>query len=288
VEVIRMPFERPTWPGDAKCAVLLTFDNFGESLDLLRYGHAGGATADGVYAPRRGVERVMDLLERKGVRGTFFVEGWNARKYASLAREIVARGHEVAAHGWMHETWNTLPLAQEQELIRRTTATLTDVLGKPVAGWRAPGGLITASTLSLLYDAGYSYDSSCGDDDVPYTLEVAVGRQPDTLLELPWTWPLDDAPFYSHTGAMRRPSEVLQLWSEEFDAADKLTGFFHLVCHPRFTGRPARILVLEQLIDYIQARSGVWFAMCKEVAEHARVASWTPRHAAPAVADSDG
>jgi hypothetical protein len=46
--------------------------------------------------------------------------------------------------------------------------------------------------------------------------------------------------------------------------------------------------VLEQLIDYIQARSRVWFATCNEVAEHARAASWTPRHAAPVVADTDG
>ena len=73
-------------PGGAACAVTLTFDNFGESLDLLRYGHAGGALADGVYAPRRGVERVLDLLDRHRIAGTFFVEGWNARKYGSLLR----------------------------------------------------------------------------------------------------------------------------------------------------------------------------------------------------------
>src|SRR5437870_11986367 len=79
-----MPFERPIWPDGARCAVTLTFDNFGESLDLLRFGHAGGASADGVYAPRRGVARVLDLLERHHIPGTFFIEGWNARKYASL------------------------------------------------------------------------------------------------------------------------------------------------------------------------------------------------------------
>ncbi len=49
-----MPFTRPTWPGDARCAVTLTFENFGESHDLLRYGHAGDASADGVYAPGAG------------------------------------------------------------------------------------------------------------------------------------------------------------------------------------------------------------------------------------------
>src|SRR5438105_819179 len=125
-----MSFDRPTWPDGARCAVTLTFDNFGESLDLLRHGHAGGASADGVYAPRRGVARILDLLDRHRIPATFFIEGWNARKYAGLAREIVARGHEVGSHGWMHEPWPELGLEQERDLIHRTTETLAEVLGR--------------------------------------------------------------------------------------------------------------------------------------------------------------
>src|SRR5262245_33833861 len=214
-----MPYERPVWPNGARCAVTLTFDNFGESLDLLRYGHAGGALADGVYAPRRGVERVLDVLERRRAPATFFVEGWNARKYAPLAREIAERGHEVAAHGWMHETWDKLPPERERDLVRRTTETLGEVLGRALRGWRSPGGLTTTGTLALLHDAGYGYDSSFADDDVPYLLQVAADRPGDEIVELPWTWPLDDAVYYAHGGTIRRPSEVLRLWTQEFDAA---------------------------------------------------------------------
>ena len=94
-----MPDHRPAWPGGARCAVTLTCDNFGEALDLLKYGHAGGALADGVYAPRRGIERILNLLDRHRIPATFFVEGWGARKYAALAREIVAAGHEIGSHG---------------------------------------------------------------------------------------------------------------------------------------------------------------------------------------------
>src|SRR3954453_13595136 len=100
-EVSAMVFTRPGWPNGARCAVSLSFDNFGEAFDLLRYGHAGGALADGVYATRRGIERVLDLLDRYRIPATFFLEGWNVRKYAPFAREIAKRGHEVAAHGWM-------------------------------------------------------------------------------------------------------------------------------------------------------------------------------------------
>jgi peptidoglycan/xylan/chitin deacetylase (PgdA/CDA1 family) len=278
-----MPFERPLWPNGARCAVTLTFDNFGESLDLLRYGHAGGALADGVYAPRRGVERVLEMLERRGVPATFFVEGWNAGKYASLAREIAARGHEVGAHGWMHEAWDKLPLERERDLIERTTATLGEVLGRPPAGWRSPGGLTTTATLALLRDAGYGYDSSFADEDVPYLVQVAPDRS-DEIVELPWSWPLDDAVFYAHGGTIRRPSEVLRLWSEAFDAALALTGCFMLVCHPRFSGRPAAVLALERLIEHMQQHEGVWFARCDAVAAHVRTRPTTPRYPAPETA----
>lgn len=279
-----MPFERPVWPNGARCAVALTFDNFGESLDLLRYGHAGGALADGVYAPRRGVERVLELLDRQRAPATFFVEGWNAGKYAPLAREIAARGHEVAAHGWMHEPWDKLSPERERDLIRRTTETLGGVLGRAPTGWRSPGGLTTTATLALLHDAGYGYDSSFADEDVPYLMQVGADRPGEEIVELPWSWPLDDAVFYAHPGTIRQPSEVLRLWIEEFDAALALTGYFVLLCHPRFSGRPARVLALERLIEHMQQREGVWFARCDEVAARVRSLPTTPRYPTPETA----
>ncbi len=274
-----MPFERPRLPGDARCAVTLTFDNFGESYDLLRYGHAGGASADGVYAPRRGVERVLDLLDKHNIPATFFVEGWNARKYSGLAREVIARGHEIAGHGWMHERWNELDQETEQDLIARATEAIERATGNRPAGWRAPSGLTTPWTIQQLHGAGYTYDSSFGDDDVPYWLEIKQGES-DEIIELPWTWTLDDAPYYAHPGTMRRPSKVIDLWMEEFDAAYAMTGYFMLVCHPRYAGRPSRILALERLIEHINSHDGIWFARCDQLADHAGRAATTPHHPA--------
>ena len=275
-----MTFEMPTWPNGARCAVTLTFDNFGESYDLLRYGHAGGANADGIYAPRRGVERVLELLSRYSIPGTFFLEGWNARKYGSLAREIVAQGHEIGAHGWMHERWSTLEPDRERKLIQQTTETLADVTGSRPAGWRSPAGLTTVKTLSILHEYGYAYDSSFGDDDVPYMLHTSQDAEHE-IVELPWSWSLDDAAFYAYPGTIRRPSDVAQLWIEEFDAAYEVTGNFMLVCHPRYSGRPARIRALEQLFDYIKTHDSVWFARCDEVASAARNWANVPYHPFP-------
>jgi len=280
-----MTFERPQWPDDARCVVTLTFDNFGESFDLLRYGHAGGANADGVYAPRRGVERVLDLLERHDIKATFFLEGWNVRKYAGLAREIVDRGHEIAGHGWMHEQWNELPEDEERDLIARTTEAIEAATGQRPRGWRSPSGLTTTATLRLLHEAGYLYDSSMGDDDIPYL--CGTGEGDGQIIELPWSWPLDDAVYFAHPGAIRRPNDVIDYWIEEFDAALELTGSFMLVCHPRYIGRPARILAFERLIDYMQSQPGVVFSRCDALAESIKGASWLPRHEAPARLDGN-
>lgn len=279
-----MPFERPSLPNGARCAATLTFDNFGESFDLLRYGHAGGANADGVYAPRRGVGRVLDLLERHEIPATFFVEGWNARKYSALAREVVDRGHEVAGHGWMHERWNELGQETERDLIERTTDAIAEATGKRPTGWRAPSGLTTRWTVEQLKSTGYDYDSSFGDDDVPYWLRVTA-ESDDEIMELPWTWTLDDAPYYAHPGTIHQPSRVIDLWIEEFEAAYEMTGYFMLVCHPRFAGRPSRIRALDRLIEHIKSYDGVWFARCDELAAHSATASSTPHHPPPETYD---
>jgi peptidoglycan/xylan/chitin deacetylase (PgdA/CDA1 family) len=277
-----VPDNRPVWPGGGTCAVTLTFDNFGEALDLLKYGHAGGALADGVYAPRRGIERILNLLDRHRIPATFFVEGWGARKYAALAREIVAAGHEIGSHGWLHESWGTLAPDEERELIHRATETVGEVLGHLPTGWRSPGGLVTTSTLALLHAAGYQYDSSFSDEDVPYLMRIAPERS-EEIVELPWSWSLDDAIYYAHPGTIRRPAEVQELWTEEFDAARSLTGSFMLVCHPRYSGRPARILALEKLVEHIEQQAGVWFARCDDIARYVTSQSTTPRYAAPEV-----
>lgn len=232
--------------------VLLTYDNLGEAYDLLRFGHAGGAAADGVYAVRRGVPRLLDMLARRGLRATFFVEGWGARKYPELVRAIAAAGHEIGAHGWLHEEWSRLEADEERELIRRTTGTIGDLLGAPPSGWRSPGARTTPRTLGFLADAGYRYDSSFIDEDVPYRMQVAAGDE-RTLLELPMSPVLSDTPFYAYPGTLRSPDEVTALWWEELTGLATEANFAVATTHPRHSARPARLAAHERLIARLLA-----------------------------------
>jgi polysaccharide deacetylase family protein (PEP-CTERM system associated) len=107
--------------------------------------------------------RILDLLDRRGVTGTFFILGWVAERYPKLVREITARGHEPACHSY----WHRLIFRLTPEEFRDDTLRAKDVIeqagGGAVRGYRAPSFSITRKSLwalDILAECGFSYDSS--------------------------------------------------------------------------------------------------------------------------------
>ena len=107
--------------------------------------------------------RVLDLLDRYDVQGTFFILTWNAERLPELVRMIHAAGHEVASHGSSHHlVYEQEPSAFQAE-IESARALLEQMIGEPVLGYRAPSYSITARSLwglERIQAAGYRYDSS--------------------------------------------------------------------------------------------------------------------------------
>jgi polysaccharide deacetylase family protein (PEP-CTERM system associated) len=142
------------------------------------------------------VEKILDMLDEHEAHATFFMLGWVGERYPGLARRIVARGHELASHGYGHQLVSTLTRREFSEDISRAKRLLEDVAGVPVQGYRAPSfsiGKDNLWALECLTEAGYRYSSSIypfqsdhyGMPDAPrFAHYPAAGRG---LLELPPT-----------------------------------------------------------------------------------------------------
>ena len=146
----------------------------------------------------RNTHRLLDLLESFGVNGTFFVLGWVAEHRPQLVREIHARGHEIACHGFSHDLVYRQSPAVFREETRRSKSFLEDTLGVAVRGYRAASYSVTRRSLwalEILAEAGFEYDSSifpikhdrygiASAPRFPFRLELESGA---SILEFPLT-----------------------------------------------------------------------------------------------------
>jgi polysaccharide deacetylase family protein (PEP-CTERM system associated) len=108
-------------------------------------------------------ERLLDQLDAHGARGTFFTLGLVAQRYPRLVRAIVARGHELASHGWDHRCVYDLGAQGFRADLRRAKHALENAAGRAVRGYRAPNYSIRADTpwaFEILAEEGFTYDSS--------------------------------------------------------------------------------------------------------------------------------
>lgn len=241
--------------------VLLTFDLDAESAQVRKTPHLPVSLSKGQFA-RVGAERILDLLDRHRIRSTFFVPSWTAEEYADLVGEIARRGHEVAAHGYLHENLSELDDKGERDVHDRSVRILEKVGGRRPIGFRAPYWEWSTRTLALLQEFGFVYDSSLMNDDKPYRLRSEAGPG---IVELPVEWFLDDWTLFEER--RQPPNTVLDSWRSEFDAAYDLgTGYFLLTMHPECIGHASRIRMLEQLVEHMDTKEGIAYARCDELA----------------------
>jgi polysaccharide deacetylase family protein (PEP-CTERM system associated) len=107
--------------------------------------------------------RILDLFDRTGSRATFFVLGWVAERRPALLREVAARGHEIACHGYGHEIVYEIGPERFREDLKRGRAAIEDAIGTRVEGYRAPSFSITERSLwalEILAEEGFRFDSS--------------------------------------------------------------------------------------------------------------------------------
>ncbi len=252
--------------------VLLTFDLDGELLWTSRDPKNWNrpiALSQGAYGHQVGVDRILNLLAKYGLHCTFFVPGMIIERNRNVVQRILDAGHEVAHHSYSHRWMETLSQDEERDEFRKGIDLITGISGRKPLGWRSPAAEFNPWTMDLLLEYGFLYSSNFFDRDEPYK-HVVNGKKTE-LIEFPFAWVLDDAPFFLYSiqlvgRVMMPPSFVLEHWTAEFDTLYAEKKCFVLAMHPQIIGRPSRITLLEKLIQYIQGHQNVWFARCDEVA----------------------
>ena len=268
------------WPGGARAAIALSFDCDHETFELGGGGRAVGRLAWGEFGRRVGVPRILAALDRAVVPATFFMPAVCAMLDPDETRRIVAAGHEVGLHGWIHENNSHLDRDTERDLILRAIDTLTPLIGAAPVGFRSANWDLSPHTIAIIAKLGLAYDSSLMADEAPY--ELLVDGRPSGVVEIPVEWLRDDAVYlmFNRNPATRpwaTPDDVFAIFRRELDAAFDEGGLFQLVMHPFVIGYRSRIWMLEALIDHARARGDVWFAT------HAQVAEWARAEARPSL-----
>ena len=139
------------------------------------------------------VDSYLELLDRHGAKGTFFVVGEVARRHPEMVRRIAAAGHELGCHSDVHIPLDRQDKGRFREDLQRNLAALRAAGAEAVNGYRAPCFSLTAETrwaYEVLAELGFAYSSSVLPAPSPLYGWAGFGREPrfvEGIVELPVT-----------------------------------------------------------------------------------------------------
>ena len=144
------------------------------------------------------------LVRSRQVKATFFLNGLTAEENVDAVKELVAKGHELAAQPYIHEYTVTLDKEGERKTIQGSIDAFKKVAGVKPLGYLSPGVRPTPNTIDLISEMGFTWSSDGIDDDVPY----ALGPKDKSIVMMPKDFHPNDYTTYE-TGS-RSPRELYQ------------------------------------------------------------------------------
>lgn len=226
--------------------------------DTLGYGYRD-------YGNRVGVWRIMDVLDRYGIRASISLNVALCDHHPEITEASLERGWEFYSHG----VYNTrylfgMPEEEERAVIEDCIETIERATGKRPVGWLSPALTNTERTLDLLAEYGFTYTCDLFHDDQPFPVRVESGR----LISLPYTLDLNDVIVYNsflytgrHYGEMIR-DQFDVLYREGAESARVMC----ISLHPFLVGQPNKLRALDEALAYVTAHEGVWLATGEEIA----------------------
>jgi peptidoglycan/xylan/chitin deacetylase (PgdA/CDA1 family) len=219
------------------------------------------------YGGRVGIFRLMEILDKHGIRASAPTNAEVCRYYPEIVRETRRRNWELMGHGLTNSrTLHGLSESDERSVIRESMAVLSDAMGRPARGWLGPGLAENLATLDLLAEEGFDYVADWCNDDQPFPIEVRSNR----LVGVPYCMEIND--FYAFLGAGLDPERFYVTMRDQFDvlhAEGASTGRIYGLClHPFVAGQAFRAKWIDKGLEYILSHEGVWVATAEEIADY--------------------
>lgn len=222
----------------------LTFDNMAQArlVGLLEAGSPDPNAADLV----EGYPKMLNLLDDLGLKGTFFIEGWNALHHPEHVTHLVERGHEVGVHGWVHENFAQLHEKHAERVMYDAVAAMR-LIGLNPTGFRAPGGY-RGTALEHMSKLGLDYDSSL--DPEPSDDDMTPCMLDDTVAWAPFRWEMVDYyRYHMDPAGLLTPPELEKAWLKLLDDAAENRKLVTLIIHAFRSGtEEASLKAIENVL----------------------------------------
>ena len=276
-----------TWPGGARVALWVA-----PNIEFYEYDPPSNPSrspwkrpipdvlhySERDYGNRVAHWRMMEVLDRHGVRGSISLNVAMCDHHPEIVREAVDRGWELFSHGIYNTRYNYhLSEAQERAVIEDALETVERFNGERVAGWLAPALTHTERTMDLLAAYGIRYTCDLFHDDQPQPVRVERGR----LVSIPYSLEMNDVIVYNvNRVAPRRYADLLRANFDQLYAEGADNGTVMCIpLHAYLVGQAHRIGALDEALAYITGHEDVWLATGREIADH-----YLEHHYDPAVA----
>jgi allantoinase len=215
------------------------------------------------YGMRCGLPRLFDVLGRRGIKASAWMNAQCADVYPSAAERAASAGWDFVGHSWFQRSLKEVE--DEEAEVRRSLDRLEKLTGKRVRGWFGAGGGETVRTPEVLKRCGLEFTHDWLLDDLPCWMSTAEGP----LLCLPYTWEINDVPMWAVQGQssdelLKRLAATLDVLEREVETNPRVLS---IGLHPHIAGVPHRIYYLEKALDMLMSRADTIFVTSGEIAD---------------------
>jgi allantoinase len=227
--------------------------------DVLNYGWRD-------YGVRVGIWRMMEIMEKHGVKATVALNADVCDHYPRIIEEGKKLNWEWMGHGTNNSTLlNMQPEEEERKIIHDLIAKITSATGRRPKGWLGPALTESFNTLDLLAAEGIEYVGDWCNDDQPYRMKVKKGL----MYSIPYSLEINDIPAFIEL--KRTAEEFYRMIMDQFEVLYEEgahSGKVMAIClHPFIIGHPFRAKWLDRALAEITSATDVWVTTGTEIIE---------------------